>query len=183
MTPTTTPAKVAQEGVFSALKGVIMRFGAKMRPQREETRQKTSPQEPVGEQIPILKVEAKETGECSSGLKLPAGITDAVVEIDFARALSKQDALDLQLCFGFIYVDEDKYDEARECLNSKGLINFLVPKHADASDEIYPSLMLARKLNAVLLTNSMSLTDTCKRENITCLSVDSWKNMLLGVPT
>lgn len=180
--PTPAPAKGAQGGVYSALKAAIMPNRANLRLQKDETRQKTQVQEPVERQPPTQIAEAEPVRERSSALKLPAGITDAVVEIDFIKALTKQEALDLQLCFGFIYVDEDKYDEARECLKSKELINFLVPKQPEAADEIYPSLSLAKRLNAILLTNSRSLADTCRRNGIICWSMDSWKSMPGEVP-
>ncbi|MFH0862573.1 MAG: hypothetical protein V1875_06025 [Candidatus Altiarchaeota archaeon] len=136
---------------------------------------------PIGQKTPDMSKStlggrngASETEPFDHPPCMPA---NAVAEIDFIRAAERRDIIALKAAFGTVHVPSDSYDESARLLEALGLeaADYLarVPPGADGSP--YPSVDAAKRLRAVVLSDSPNLGRICEAGGIATWTSRQWR--------
>ena len=105
------------------------------------------------------------------------GVAEAVAELDFIKALRREDAGRLMETFGRVWVAEEAYDEARDALKAGGIdegILAVCPGHGGKT--AYSSVAKAMGGGYIVLSGSENVRRICGKYGILCVSAEEWRN-------
>jgi hypothetical protein len=109
----------------------------------------------------------------------PRRISTAYAEMDFLTAARRDDIKGLKAAFGTIQVSSRSYPKAVNLLDSMGFkdSDILVAAIPNADESPYESISQAKKMSAVVLSDSPNLRRVCKREGIPQWTLKEWRLM------
>jgi hypothetical protein len=125
--------------------------------------------------IPPIKPDVRE--QSKDMIPQSPEILCAVAEIDFISSATSEDILSLKDRFGFILVASDTYPQVVAALKTKrhDFLDVFMPAPQVDAKMAYQSVALAKRLKAVVLSDSENVKRVCTKHGIPCWSLSGWR--------